>query len=259
MYLSNNNIDKLKNYKNIKKILYMLIPIHGNLGDNAIVYSTIKYLENHFEDYQIICVNFIDTYNCEKGLREIIHEDDIIVLHGGGNMGNLYIWEEQARRYIVENFKNIPIISFPQTIYFSDDKQGKEQLRISTEIYNSHKRLTIMAREDKSFEIMKANFTECNIIKCPDIVFYLIDKLEKYYSPGINTKRENIMTCFRSDKETYYNLNYKKDIIEELKKKYTVVESDTIIQKKVTLSNREIELFKLWESFHKAKVVITDR
>lgn len=99
-------------YKNSRKIVYMLTPTHGNLGDQAIAYASYRYLEDNFEDYEIIEVNFKDTYRYAKVLKKILNKDDLIFLHGGGNMGNHYIHEEEARRFIIENFSDNRIISF---------------------------------------------------------------------------------------------------------------------------------------------------
>lgn len=246
----------LKKYKNKKKILYFLIPTHGNLGDQAIAYASNIYLKENFEEYEVIEINCEDTYRYSKWIKKIIKSDDIIFLHGGGNMGNHYIMEEEARRYIIDNFKDNKIVSFTQTMYFSNDAEGNRELRKSKEIYNRHNNLTLIAREDKSYKLMREQFNNCRIIKCPDIVFYLNERLknQKY------KERKNIMTCFRSDKEMYLKEEKKNEFIMRLNQIYKdVVLSDTVIPNKINSQVRENELFKIWDKFSEAKIVITDR
>lgn len=248
----NNQFSKLKN---TKKIFYMLIPTHGNLGDQAIAYASKKFLMEKFKDYEIIEVNCEDTYKYSKAIKKSMNNDDLIFLHGGGNMGNHYIHEEEARRHIIDKFKDNKIVSFTQTIYFSNDSVGKIELNKTKQVYNSHPNLTIIAREDKSYEVMKSEFKNANIIKCPDIVFYLNTKLNLE-----QLNRKNIMTCLRKDKETYVDLGSKQEFINQIKSNYDdVVISDTVINKSVYKDDREVTLLNLWKKFYESKVVITDR
>ena len=248
-------ISKFNNLKHKKKIFYMLTPQHGNLGDQAIAYASLKYLSDEFKEYEIIEIPFNDTYRYTKAIKHCINKDDLIFLHGGGNMGNHYIWEEEGRRHVINNFKENKIISFTQTIYFSDDENGKLEFEKTKEIYNSHNDLHIIAREDKSYKIMKENFKNVNIIKCPDIVFYLNDKLNKS-----EVNRLKITTCLRKDKETYVDLSEKSNFINELKSNYdNILVTDTIINENVYIRTREEALINIWNEFYNSKVVITDR
>lgn len=247
--------NKFKHLKYKRKILYFLTPKHGNLGDQAIAYASRRFLEDKFKEYEIIEINCIDTYSYTKSIKYILNDEDIIFLHGGGNMGDHYIHEEIARRHIIKNFKENKIISFTQTIYFSDTEIGQIEFDKTKRLYNSHNNLIILAREEKSFDIMSENFTNNKIIKCPDIVFYLNNKINIK-----NTKRTNIMTCLRKDKETYVSMDKKQEFLEKLNNKYdNIVVSDTVVDYPVSQDDREKELFNLWTKFYNSKVVITDR
>lgn len=247
--------NKFIDLKTEKKIFYMLVPTHGNLGDQAIAYASRKFLENNFKDYKVIEINMEDTYKYSKAIKSCINKDDLIFLHGGGNMGNHYIREEESRRHIINTFKNNKIISFTQTIYFSNDNEGKKELNQTKKVYNSHDDLTIIAREEKSYNMMKSEFTNVNILKSPDIVFYLNNKI------NISTeKRINIMTCLRKDKETYISINKKEDFLNKLKDNFEdIIITDTVVDYSVSQDEREKELVKLWTKFYNSKVVITDR
>lgn len=170
-------------------------------------------------------------------------------------MGNHYIEEENARRHIIQKFKNNKIISFTQTMYFSNDEEGQRELNQSIDIYSQHKDLTIIARENKSYDMMKKYLKNNKIVKCPDIVFYLNNKLI------LDKKDKNdIMTCLRKDKETFISQDEKKELIENLKIKYKkVLVSDTKIENKVSKEEREQILLNLWNDFYNSKLVITDR
>lgn len=244
---------KFENYKNEKKIIYMLVPTHGNMGDQAIALATKQFLQNKFSDYKIIEINREDTNKYLLAIKKFINEDDIFILHGGGNMGNLYPIEEEDRRIIIDKITKNKIISMTQTINFSNDLNGLQELNKSKKIYNKNKNLILIAREMVSYKNMKQNFTN-KILLNPDIVFYLNNKLNNK-----NIKRKYIMTCLRNDKEGVLGKD-KEKLISNLKNKYSnLLIYDTVIDRKVTKEKREEELNNMFDKFFGARVVITDR
>ena len=246
-------INQFKQYNDVKKIIHILTPIHGNMGDQAIVYATNKFLKDKFSEYEILEIYRKDIYRYARAIKYVLNNDDIIVLIGGGNMGNLWLGEEKDRRFIINCFPNNKIISMPQTISFTNDKNGEKELKKSRKIYNKHKDLNLIAREEKSFNIMKKNFFNNKIYLNPDTVLYLNDLFKANYN------RKYIMTCLRNDKESVIG-KQKDDIIKELNKKYSeVFNYDTVISKLVMKSKREEELFDMFQKFREAKLVITDR
>ena len=242
------------NLKN-ENLIIMQVAKHGNLGDQAIALAQRKYLEENFPKSNIIEVPLEDTINKIKDIQEIkdkIKKEDIIFIHGGGNLGDLYIREELIRRYIIKKFPDNKIILFPQTIYFSDTEYGRLELIESKKIYNKHKYLTITARERKSFEIMKKEFPNTNIILTPDIVLSLNEVQ--------NLERKGIMTCLRSDNEKYITDDQKEKIFSILNQYYNeFTKVDTIIKGDVEFQKREEILKNFWKSISSSEVVITDR
>lgn len=246
--------NKFKKYKNKKKIIHILTPLHGNMGDQAIVYATNKYLRDNFKDYDILEIYRLDIYKYMKALKKIVNPEDLIVLIGGGNMGNLWISEEEDRRFVIKNFLHNKIISMPQTISFTSDLDGYMELTKTKNIYNKNNNLILISREEKSYKLMKEYFENNNIILNPDTVLYLNNTIDtnKY-------KREYIMTCLRNDKESI--LGNKKDIlINKLNSEFgQIVEYDTVVNKTIFKEQREKELNGMFDKFLKAKIVITDR
>ncbi|MCE9654382.1 polysaccharide pyruvyl transferase family protein [Clostridium celatum] len=246
--------NKFKKYKDTKKIIYALTPLHGNIGDQAIAVATIKFLKENFIDYEVIEVNSNDIYTYGKAINKVLNKDDLIVLHGGGNMGNLYIEEEKSRRFIIKNFPKNKIISMTQTMSFTNDDEGIMELEKTKKIYNSHQDLTIIAREETSYKIMKEELRNNKILLNPDIVLYLHD----IYKNNCH-KRKNIMTCLRKDKESLI-AHKRYELIEMIDKKYKhTFHYDTVVNKLVTKEIRENEVKDMLNKFLSAKVVITDR
>ena len=157
----------------MKKVVLFGVPAHGNIGDAAITVAEEKFIKDNLSEFEYISVLEDDIEEKVKEFKEILMEEDLILLHGGGNLGDKYISLEEKRRLIIESFPNNKIILMPQTIHFSDTARGKEELEKTKKIYNNHKDLTLVAREKISFEIMKREFTNANVILTPDIVMYL--------------------------------------------------------------------------------------
>lgn len=246
-----NQIKKLKDYlesiKNSKKIYILDACDHRNLGDQAILLAEYTFLKNNFYDYEIVIVGLSDFEIHSPIVFKYINPNDLIFLHGGGNLGNEYKRAEYIRRTIISNFPNNKIILFPQTIFFSENDEGRNELSKSIQIYSQHRNLTLIARERTSYELMKKYFNCNNVILTPDIVFYL-NKTEP------TNNRNGALLCLREDLEGILKDNDKKLVIEYLHSKFLNVKiTDTIGENSFTGVEKKLN------EFRNAEVVITDR
>lgn len=239
---------------NKKKIYILNTPLHTNIGDSAIAYAQNLFLEKNFGNkYKIVEVTSWELNRFRRVLSYTVRKKDIVMQHGGGNMGIEWFGEELERRRIIEMFPNNKMIIFPQTIYYGDSDKGKEEFEKSKQIYNSHKDLTVIAREKVSYEIMKNAYYKCKVILTPDIVLSMNGLENKY-------KRENITFCFRKDSEKILK-NSDQEIIIEKCKKITdkLIFTDMNSLKEVTKENRKNIIMNKFKDFQKSKLVITDR
>ncbi|MGJ7919509.1 polysaccharide pyruvyl transferase family protein [Neobacillus sp. LXY-4] len=252
-YISNEkNLNKLKKNHNIKRIFVMQTPQHGNLGDHGIAYAQKDFLLKNINDFEYIEIPFEEVFKKARTIKKMITSEDLIVIHGGGNIGDMYLYEELTRRFIVSYFKNVRIISFPQTISFSNTLLGKIALLGSKRVYRKNKNFFIVARESKSYEIMKKEFGEEKVLMTPDIVLSLNKRGEN--------DRKGIVTCLRNDVEQKIDNSFKNDLLKHLKEKYQNVKvSDTRVDYRIFISQRNEELQIIWETFRNAEVVLTDR
>ena len=224
-------------------------PVHGNIGDQAILIAEEKFLKDNFSQYKVIEIetNIVNKYI--SLLRKLIKENNLIFVHGGGFLGSLWLNEEEMFRKILNNFPQNNIIVFPQTVYFENTKNGNKILKDSLKIYSSHKHLTICLREKYSYEFMKKEFPLVNITLIPDMVLYL-------KRVDINNKRQDILYCIRKDKEKVkYNLEVLNKIIQENNFKifYTVINRNIYSFNKKRILNNKIN------EFNKYKLIVTDR
>ena len=245
-------------YKDKPKIFYLQTPEHCNIGDLAIAYFSRKFLSDIFPNNIILEYTYNDILGANNLIQKFINSKDIIFLHGGGNLGNLYLNEEILRREIIKYYRKNRIIILPQSIYWTEDEEGEKELEISKRIYSSHNNLTIFARDKKSYKFAKEYFYNNKVFLMPDIVLY---------KQNINNhtdliKRKDVIFLLRKDKEKIINdniINSMKDYINYIGSNYDI--SDTHLQEdiNISISERESYIFNILYKLLNYKLCVTDR
>lgn len=237
-----------------KKALLIDTPIHGNLGDQAIVLAEMQLLEGYNIDTYELTAGNINFQ--EKKYATLTPINQIILVPGGGFLGALWPNEEERFRRILKAFHKQKIIVFPQTITFDlETKEGMDYLKKSQEIYSSHPDLTIFVREKKSYKFMQQYFPSVQCKLVPDIVTILQPKIHK-------NNRNGILLCMRSDREkNITSTDMKKlelmldDIFPNVPIKYT----DTVVDYNIFPQERNEEVNRKLNQFAKSQLVVTDR
>ena len=243
-------------YKDKEKIFYLQTPDHGNLGDHAIAYAATKLLKDIYPNKIILDYTYNDLFYCFDLIAKFINDSDTIYITGGGNMGNLYITEENMRRKIIKKFINNKIIIFPVSITFTNDKEGNIELELSKEIYNCHRNLTIMVRDKISYEFAKKHFNS-NILLSPDLALYLSNSINI-----INNTRKNILFVLRNDKEKILDDNIIEQIknyISSIKENYNYLNTHIGEYRTINKCEREEYIFNILNEISHYKLCITDR
>ena len=90
----------------MKKLIIMGIPHHGNIGDNAIAIAEEELIKKFFPQYTLYKMQekYLDI--CVNKAKNFINDDDIILLHGGGNIGDTYERPEKGRREVIKTFES---------------------------------------------------------------------------------------------------------------------------------------------------------
>lgn len=242
--LSPKELGLKKNHK--KSIILMGGPEYGNLGDHAIAYATQKFLSSKSKGYDYVELTEDDIlYNVRK-IKDAIKSEDILLLQGGGNTGDLYPDQEKVRKIVLREFPNNKVILMPQTIYFKKNAYA--------EIYYQNSNLVMCARERKSYEIMKDLYT-CKIILTPDIVFSLFNNMVEK-----NIERKGGLICLRDDCEKI------KDGVSAQKLSRILTDMNiqseyisTVRNYAIRKAEREKELESLLNKYRSAQIVFTDR
>ncbi len=226
---------------------------YNNLGDIAITYAQHLFLANNLPGYEIIEIPVGQTYSYMESIKKLPKENVLITLIGGGNNGTLYEFIEEPRRFILREFRNYKIVSFPQTILFEDSDEGNPYKDAFIKTCKRCSDLTLVAREEFSYDSYK-KIVENTILLTPDIVFSLCGSVNIPCD-----RRENWIACIlRDDKEKAVKMSEQEDAIEKvLHNKYILRNMDTCdivynVDKKAIITNYLTELSK-------AHLAITDR
>ena len=239
--------------RNKQRIFLVGTPLHQNLGDQAITVAEFAFFKKYFPEYYVIEIPSPLYMKNKPYLIEYVKPDDIFFCNGGGNLGNVYMDEERLRRDVIATFLNNRIIILPQTMYFTHTEEGKKEIVISRDIYKLHDKLTIIAREKVTYNLMKAVFTNNTLLLIPDIVMTLD-------IPNKNKKRSGALLCLRSDIESALSDVQKQYINDRFKSKsLSVTKIDTVSDRWYLPKERGKAVYEKLEQIGKAKLIITDR
>ena len=235
----------------VRRIYLFGVPEHQNYGDIAIFIAEMNFLKKFLPNFEVITIPERFVAEDIFAVKEVIDDSDIIALHGGGNMGDVWPFVDMIRQDVIRNFgSRYRIISFPQSVSYNNDLWVEEMQQVLKNCVN----ISAFARDATSFKIMKDIFP--NNVKCflvPDIVMSL-NKVK----PSLS--RNGVLFLMRRDREKLQNPEFN-GIKDYVTKKYRYKISDTVgdiwyrIDEK-TASKRVDQKLK---ELQKSKLVITDR
>lgn len=179
--------------ENIKSTLTPLInndyilldlPYYSNIGDTLIWEGTKEYLETL--PYKCLYYASKDSF-----IYRNLPKNVVILLQGGGNFGDLYRLHSEFRKKIIELYPYNKVIILPQTAFYKD----RQKLIIDAEFYSQHKNVTICAREQYTYDLLKKHFKN-EILLMPDMAFFI--NLKKY---KLGKETGKVLYLKRIDKE----------------------------------------------------------
>ena len=109
-------------------------PLYGNIGDHAIAVAEKEILSS-------MGINVLDypwEKRCFNVMAKLTPKDKVILVHGGGYIGDLWINEEEKLERILQAFKHHRIIIMPQTVHFDlETAEGREFFERAMQIFSA--------------------------------------------------------------------------------------------------------------------------
>lgn len=181
----------LGNLGGFEECVLLNYPDYPNIGDHLIGLGTVLYLTEVLKT-PINYIASIDDFSEEKLEKNAGKAP--IVLQGGGNLGDTWSYHQLFREHIISKYRDRQIIIMPQSIYFANP----DNLKRAATIFNAHPNLTLFVRDNYSYELACQHFSNCQLIKSPDMVFHLANIPLPSYK--FNPKRPILYLC-RQDSE----------------------------------------------------------
>lgn len=138
-------------------------PDHPNVGDSAIWLGELELLKQVTGKHPKYVCTF-NNYDFEE-LDEVLPEGPIL-LHGGGNFGDIWPWYQDFREQVIRRYPDRLIIQLPQTLHF----KSPERLEITRATINQHKNFHLFVRDINSQSFAEKNFN-CPVKLLPDSAF----------------------------------------------------------------------------------------
>lgn len=249
----------------MKKRIYLLCePKHANLGDQAQLMCTLKWLNENYPEYKIVSLGTMFgafDYTIKSRLKTFtrllkflyikmtIRHDDIFVGHSGYFFIDHHIgWLTYA--FIMRYFPKHKMIILPQTVNF----YSPVAKQMAVNAFGSKPNLTLLCRDEISFDNAKKMFGKTKLLLFPDIVTSLIGTMH------FNNKREGVLLCARNDVEAFYTKDELMNFLSRFKCKRKEITDTTISvsQKEMAKKRNQLILEKI-KYFSTFQIVITDR
>jgi exopolysaccharide biosynthesis predicted pyruvyltransferase EpsI len=140
-------------------------PNHPNVGDSAIWLGERAWLSGagHRVSYAADLISY-----SPRAMGRAIGHDGVILLHGGGNLGDVWPMHQALRERVMKEFSGHRIIQLPQTAHFRSGRALDRARRV----FESCSDLVIIARDDETQSRLRQQF-DIRVDLAPDAAFVL--------------------------------------------------------------------------------------
>ncbi|MCR2801913.1 polysaccharide pyruvyl transferase family protein [Microbacterium sp. zg-Y818] len=135
-------------------------PSHMNVGDSMIWAGERTALRQLGVRVRYVA----DIARYDRVALERAHPEGPILLHGGGNFGDLWPEFQSFRLRVLADFPDRDVVQLPQSILFEDEKMG----RTTNDAIRQHGRFTLMCRDHDSMERARRFLPQASAVFVPD-------------------------------------------------------------------------------------------
>lgn len=153
-------------------------PDHPNVGDSAIWLGELELLKQVTGKHPKYVCTF-NHYDFDE--LDAVLPNGPILLHGGGNFGDIWPWYQDFREQVIQRYPDRLIIQLPQTLHF----KSTDRLEQTKAVINQHKNFHLFVRDANSQSFAEKNFN-CPIKLLPDSAF-CIGALKRPVKPVYDT------------------------------------------------------------------------
>ena len=161
-----------------ERVALVNFPNHANAGDPALWLGELASLRRI--GARVVHVASWASYR-RDALARALAPGGTILLHGGGNFGDLYPHNQATtRERVLADFPRQRTIQLPQSLWFRE-AANRDRLRALCE---AHADFTLLVREAQSLDLARTHFAVPSLL-CPDMAFAL-GTLPRAAAPAID-------------------------------------------------------------------------
>lgn len=169
------------------RCIYVDYPVHTNVGDLLINLGT----ESFFSAHQVDIWRRYSILDFPTRIRQM-DTKVVFLLHGGGNLGDLWPEHQVLREHILERYPRNRIIFLPQSVYYCSDETERRGMAIMARHGNLH----IYVRDLDSLDRLQRRGVR-SVSTMPDMAHWLCGSLKNDQEED---EKRSVM-LFRRDKE----------------------------------------------------------
>ena len=142
---------KLKSIANVigeRKIIYLDYPTHKNVGDLLIFQGALEF----FNSSGLLISAAFSCHNCDfTKIDRLLEksEEYCIVLHGGGNFGDIYLQHQLFRSEVFKRYPEQRIVLLPQSAHYQSNENYLKDKKIISQLKDAY----FFARDEPTLEI----------------------------------------------------------------------------------------------------------
>jgi pyruvyl transferase EpsO len=168
------------------------VPNQTNVGDSLIWAGEVAYLKSM--GLKVRYISDIFTFDPEELRRKM--PTGVVLLHGGGNFGDLWIGHQRHREEIVSELTEYRIVQLPQSIYFESPERAAQ----ADQVLGKHTDFHLLLRDELSIERAKAQLPSLHPVFCYDMALGYTPPASKRAPKG------SLLIIARKDKEAQSGL-----------------------------------------------------
>lgn len=166
-------------------------PNQRNVGDSLIWAGELAYFRRL--GLRLIYVADRRSYDAAE-LRRALPAGGVILIHGGGNFGDLWDGHQQHREQIARDFPDRKIVQLPQSVWFGSAQRAAE----ADTVLGGHPDFTLLVRDSESDERAAAQLPTVRRRYCWDMALGWSAPTQR---PAAEPSTEPVLLIARTDLE----------------------------------------------------------